>query len=201
MPITEAQLVLLRAALLREDGLLPRPERLAGAALSRIEAALTDTGMAEVMPVQPGNPRWREIEGMPIGLHITDSGRAAAGVPQMSVAESTESDDHLPADDGSRSAQEPGGRTTAEPMTLRPPRPGSKAARLVSMLSGAEGTTIDAISAALSWQPHTVRAALTRLRQRGLVLTGCKDAGQPTTYRIAPVSQNPSAAADGEAML
>ena len=39
MPLTEAQLVLLSAASQRDDRLLPRPAKLAGAVLGRMEAA------------------------------------------------------------------------------------------------------------------------------------------------------------------
>lgn len=49
---------------------------------------------------------------------------------------------------------------------LNPPRDGTKEAGLVKALSGA-GKTIKQLSALLSWKPHTVRAAFTRLRARG----------------------------------
>ncbi|MEO0883009.1 MAG: DUF3489 domain-containing protein [Pseudomonadota bacterium] len=54
--------------------------------------------------------------------------------------------------------------------TLIPPKPGSKLATLATALKG-RGTTIAKLSDALDWQPHTVRAAMTRLRQRGYVIT------------------------------
>lgn len=53
---------------------------------------------------------------------------------------------------------------------LIPPKPGSKLASLVIALKG-KGTTIARLSVTLDWQPHTVRAAMTRLRQRGYVIT------------------------------
>lgn len=46
-----------------------------------------------------------------------------------------------------------------------PLRPGTKLAGLVTALQ--QGATIENLGAGLGWQPHTVRAALTRLRQRG----------------------------------
>lgn len=49
---------------------------------------------------------------------------------------------------------------------LNPPRTGTKEEKLVDALCG-RGKTIDQLGALLSWKPHTVRAAFTRLRARG----------------------------------
>lgn len=49
---------------------------------------------------------------------------------------------------------------------LNPPRANTKEARLVDALNGS-GKTIKQLTALLSWKPHTVRAAFTRLRARG----------------------------------
>lgn len=46
-----------------------------------------------------------------------------------------------------------------------PVKPGTKLAGLVTALE--KGSTLEHLGTALGWQPHTVRAALTRLRQRG----------------------------------
>ena len=47
------------------------------------------------------------------------------------------------------------------------PRANSKLALLVGLLSSDRGATIEELVAATGWLPHTTRAALTRLRQRG----------------------------------
>ena len=49
---------------------------------------------------------------------------------------------------------------------LHPPKAGTKEASLVQAITG-RGKTIKQLSALLSWKPHTVRAAFTRLRARG----------------------------------
>ena len=49
---------------------------------------------------------------------------------------------------------------------INTPKPGTKEAALVKALNG-RGKTIDQLSTLLSWKPHTVRAAFTRLRARG----------------------------------
>ena len=52
---------------------------------------------------------------------------------------------------------------------LQPPRANTKEARLVDALSGS-GKTIKQLTALLSWKPHSVRAAFTRLRARGYII-------------------------------
>ena len=67
---------------------------------------------------------------------------------------------------------------------LNPPREGTKLAALVASLKG-KGRSLPALSKRLSWQPHTVRAALTRLRKRGYVIAREKADGKPSIYRIS----------------
>jgi hypothetical protein len=49
----------------------------------------------------------------------------------------------------------------------RPPRAGSKLGRLLGMLSTDKGATLEELTGATGWLPHTARAALTGLRKRG----------------------------------
>ena len=53
--------------------------------------------------------------------------------------------------------------------TISPPKDGTKEAKLVSRLTRSEATLAQ-LSGLLAWQPHTVRAAMTRLRKRGYVI-------------------------------
>jgi len=57
--------------------------------------------------------------------------------------------------------------------SIKQPRKGSKLAVLVTALGG-RGSSLEKLCAKLGWQPHTVRAAMTRLRQRGYVITRAK---------------------------
>lgn len=67
---------------------------------------------------------------------------------------------------------------------LNPPKAGSKEAKLVDALSG-KAQSIKQLTSLLDWQPHTVRAAFTRLRQRGyLIERSPKDGNQPARFRI-----------------
>ena len=71
---------------------------------------------------------------------------------------------------------------------LKPPKTGSKLAKLSLLLKG-EGRTLKALSKSLGWQPHTVRAAMTRLRQRGYEIERVPGEGaKPTVFQLADVS-------------
>ena len=50
------------------------------------------------------------------------------------------------------------------------PRPGTKLAEVIGLLSRSNGATIADLIAATGWLSHTTRAALTGLRQRGYVI-------------------------------
>lgn len=64
----------------------------------------------------------------------------------------------------------------------------SKQALLIALLSQPEGATLEALATATHWLPHTTRAALTRLRQRGLAILTVRAAGVSTRYKLAEQS-------------
>lgn len=67
---------------------------------------------------------------------------------------------------------------------LNPPRQGTKAYLLLTSLSG-DGATLRALTKRLDWKAHTVRAALTRLRQRGYAIERVRAEGAvSSTYRL-----------------
>lgn len=64
----------------------------------------------------------------------------------------------------------------------------TKKARLISLLSKDRGADVDSLSKRLGWLPHTTRAALSRLRKSGYVITSAKSgSGKLTRYRITSV--------------
>ena len=67
-----------------------------------------------------------------------------------------------------------------------PPKP-SKAARLEAMLRRPKGATQKQLETGLGWQPHTVRAAISRLRKGGAEVTLDRNLRTPT-YRIDATS-------------
>lgn len=68
------------------------------------------------------------------------------------------------------------------------PKPGTKLATLA--LSLEKGASLDQLGKSLGWQKHTVRAALTRLRQRGYRI----DRSQPNEAGNAVYSLKPTRA-------
>jgi Protein of unknown function (DUF3489) len=65
-----------------------------------------------------------------------------------------------------------------------PPRPGSKQALLLSLLSRQQGACLAEMMEATGWLPHTTRAALTGLRQRGCTIERSTSAEGSSTYRL-----------------
>jgi len=63
---------------------------------------------------------------------------------------------------------------------------GAKGQRLVQLLKARSGVDIAALSGKLDWQPHSTRAALSRLRQAGYAIEKLPPhKGGRTRYRIS----------------
>lgn len=63
--------------------------------------------------------------------------------------------------------------------------PTSKKDQLIALLRSKGGADVQALSDALGWQPHTVRAALTGLRKAGVALQKMTvREGERARYRI-----------------
>ena len=66
--------------------------------------------------------------------------------------------------------------------------------QLIRLLKGKAGTDVATISKAFGWQPHTTRAALSRLRKAGyLVIRSTARTGKPARYRISQASRGKTA--------
>jgi hypothetical protein len=57
---------------------------------------------------------------------------------------------------------------------------------LVGLLVRDEGATLDQMTAATAWLPHTTRAALTGLKKKGYALSSDKVDGVRTYRAVAP---------------
>ena len=65
------------------------------------------------------------------------------------------------------------------------PKPKTKKAQLIQMLTRKAGADVATISDKLGWQSHTTRAALTGLRKAGFEISAEKSwDGKPLSYRI-----------------
>ena len=99
-----------------------------------------------------------------------------------------------------RSAARPAARRLApKPRTTRKlasgakdsPTPGTKTARLIALLNRKEGATIGDLTKAMSWQPHSVRGAIsgTLKKKLGLAVTSENVEGRGRVYRIASAGE------------
>jgi hypothetical protein len=154
--LSDTQAVLLAAAAARADrSVLPAPEalRLKGAALEQTLKALRGRGLiAEASTGRTKRSKWAGPDAADRSrLIVTPAGLEAVGVESQ------------PAGAGSPDAV-PEQRTQRE--TQRG-RPGGKLGILLDAVSRPQGATLEDLTAASGWLPHTARAAITRLRQRG----------------------------------
>jgi Protein of unknown function (DUF3489) len=157
--LTDSRLVVLSKAAARKDGAAVVPLRMTKAAAVKIGSSLIGRKLMREIRSKPGVPVWREdADGRSMSLVITRAGRDAIGIE--SAAETD-----LPISSKSSAAQR-----ADRHLAGAAPRPGSKQALVVEMLSKQQGTTLDALVKATGWLPHTTRAALTGLRKRGFAV-------------------------------
>jgi len=178
--LSNIQTVLLRAATSRANfSVLPLPEecKARGAALHRTLTGLLQHGLVAEAGTGTAAEVWRNtdadgvIHGM--GLTVTPAGLAAVGVeareqPTPDVAANASSED-------------PAAPAEATPAARRP---GGKLGAVIDAIARPEGASLDELAAMAGWLPHTTRAAVTRLRQRGHDVTFGTVAGRKA-YRLA----------------
>ena len=180
--LTDVQHLLLTAAAHRDDGsLLPLAEDIPfGPAGHRKELqSLIRAGLAaEVTSACPAT-LWRKTGRRPLGLVITDVGRAA-------IAVQTQEPEALKSATG-EAAEDHGASPSQAPFNLIPPPPQvrhTKSALVLEMLGRESGATLDELTTATAWLPHTTRAALTGLRRKGHVIERRKR-DHATCYHLA----------------
>lgn len=166
MNLTDTQLVLLSAAAQHEAHLLLRPHHLSEKAARSLTTTLGRAGLVEELAVRAGENHWQISDaGDFLALRITPQGLAALGLD--------------PAED-SRVAEE---AQPASAQTPKHPRMGAKQTAMLGLLAREEGASIAELIAATGWLPHTTRAALTRLRQRGYAVRKAKGFDRGTIVR------------------
>jgi hypothetical protein len=173
MTLTDTHLVLLSAAAQRQDGLLTPPDRLQGSARQALAAKLLTSGLAQEIAVTRDQPHWHTDEGgCPKGLQITRAGLEAIGID--------------PDDEQHGSAPaEAASRPIASGSSSSKPQAGSKQALVLELLRRDSGVSLDDLTAATGWLPHTTRAVLTGLRKKGHQIERRKGEDGRSSYRVA----------------
>ncbi|HZP21442.1 MAG TPA: DUF3489 domain-containing protein [Bauldia sp.] len=204
MKLTDTQLVVLSAALAREDGsILPLPAKLKGGAAGKVCGALLARELAEEVRLSRKaareNPKKvyadNEAEG-PRGLRLTKLAEKALGTDAESMTEAGQAKEEAapPASEEKRKAPRSARRTRREEQTssaaehaLTQPRSGTKLDRLVELLRRPDGVSIKEAAKALDWMEHSVRGAVAGALKKkyGLAVNAEKLEGRGTVYRIA----------------
>jgi uncharacterized protein DUF3489 len=185
-PLSKIQHLALETAADRPSGLLlPLPADLParGAVRQRLLAGLLAAGFVEEVPAADPTEASRTNEtGRGVALRITAQGLAAIGrarsvARRKARARPAPALREAPAEGSPPCARPvaaetgPGGSGSPGPDAAPAGRhPGGKLGRVLATLATEAGATLPELVALTGWQPHTTRAALTRLRQRGHAL-------------------------------
>ena len=202
-PLTADERLLLATATQRRDRMvMPRPAglRARGAVRQRLLAALLERGLVEERPAKDEALAWRRDErGRHRALRLTAAGMAAAEarLPPTRIAEPAppaQPSCHAAALDRAAVPVAPDGggeaaaaETAAAPVVSRH-SPGGKLGQVLAAVGAPGGATLAELVGLTGWQPHTTRAALTRLRQRGHALH-LDTSGERKAYRLGPARQ------------
>lgn len=146
---TPTQRNMLSVAAQREDRCLEPLPPMDSRAARTFGSRLIEGGFARELKAREGQPVWHHDKesDQDYTLKLTASGMKIA-------AEQANAPEHAPS---SKAAG-----------LLQHPRPTSKLAQLIALLSQGGGITIEDISKSMGWLPHTTRATLTGLRKRGI---------------------------------
>ena len=165
--LSDLQLILLSTASQRDDGSVFPPADSIAKDEKRARAAmpqLLKRGLVEEVPIKDRRLAWREEDEQPLGLTITEAGRAIIAPEDAAPAV-------------------PKTKPEKEKASMAPRAP-TKATIVVELLRRPEGATLNELVNATGWLPHTTRAALTGLRKKGHVVEKTKR-DDATCYRIA----------------
>jgi hypothetical protein len=183
--LTENQITLLTNAAHREDRCFVLPSNLKGGAAQKVAAKLIAEGLAKEIKAKAGLPIWRRDGDSDQAYSLKLS---AAGAKAIAVGEA-QSGKPSPASP----VQEPLPDSMDSPETSQhtadaskaPPREGSKLASVIALLRRSEGATIDVLTKATGWLPHTTRAAITGVRKRGYSVVLDRSAEGASVYRLS----------------
>ena len=171
-----------------------------GAARQRLLAGLLQQGLLAEVTAADAASAWRTDEtGRGVALCVTAQGLAAisrtpaparkvrARRPAPEMASATAPGAPLPPTEaavpGSASSSDVPPVPLSQPNARADAQPGGKLGRVLAALASEAGAALPELVALTGWQPHTTRAALTRLRQRGYALERLQLNGR-VAYRL-----------------
>ena len=168
--LSDAQAVILSTACARGDGMVfPVTTGLKGGAVGNVCKSLLKRGLIEEVAATDLDTVWRHDEERgPITLRATPLAYSTLGI-----------------------TEDPEGQPDGQPAATPAPQParrrtGTKQEALIAMLRAEGGATIDEIVAALDWQPHTARGAISGALKKklGLEVTSEKVEARGRVYSL-----------------
>jgi hypothetical protein len=195
--LTDRQLMALSGATQREDGAIVLPKHLKGGAAAKVVKPLLKQKLIKEIQAKPDMPAWRrdEKEHRSYALIITRAGRDAINVKSEDTEDNPKDTDRhadvttatrrtfgkiKTSSNNEKSALKPSANSGATPT----PRAGSKLALVVKLLGRVHGASIDDLTKATDWLPHTTRAVITSLRNKGYRVATERNQNKKTVYRI-----------------
>jgi len=164
---------------------LTAPDKMKGAILTKVGEKLVKLGLVREVRAKAGMPIWRRDDaGQSYALKLAPSALKALAVDEGSERAIATRKAARPQPDPD-ATNAPSRDFIDEHAETRPPRAGSKLARVIDLLRRSEGATILHLMEATGWLPHTTRAALTGLRKRGYAVVRERVDGGDSIYRIA----------------
>ncbi len=189
--LTDTQLVILSAAAQRNDGaVLPLAKSLGikGTAVTKTLENMRKKGLLEEQPATPDVEAWRETgEGRRMMLVITDTGlRAINSGPDGKADTKLAGNKRQPRKRRGGSGKVAAAKSNSM-QSVPAIRPGTKQALLIDLVKRKRGATIDEAVAAMGWQPHSVRGAISgSLKKKlGLPVISENVENRGRVYRIA----------------
>ena len=174
--LTTTQRNMLSVASQREDRCVETSPELRGSAARAFATKVIDAGLAREIRAKDGMPVWRHEKDVDrnYSLKLTASG-IKIGLSEADVIQPS--------------------TNVRSNSTSAPPREHSKLSHVMLMLSQECGITVEEISKAMGWLPHTTRATLTGLRKRGIrIIRLTREGERGSSYRIEPSPETKLAA-------
>jgi Protein of unknown function (DUF3489) len=192
--LTENQSALLASASRREDRCFVLPPNLKGGAAQKVAAKLIAGGLAKEIKAKGELPVWRRDGESDQGYALKLSAAAAKAIalgeaPVKKPAPASPVQGPFP---GSKDSSEASDKAAA--VGKAPPREGSKLASVMALLRRSEGSTIDVLTKATGWLPHTTRAAITGVRKRGYSVILDRSVEGASVYRLSDPQESETGA-------
>jgi hypothetical protein len=171
----DTQLVLLSAASQRQDRRVTPSDTITERAFTRALNGLVKQGLVSAVEPDPEQRARGDGDAQPPAFVVTPAGLTAIGLPDVEQNPVGEQD--------ARETDQPG-RTASAAEAAVAQRAPTKKSLIIAMLSREEGAALDDLISATGWLPHTTRAALTGLRQKGYLIERTPRENRTSVYRM-----------------